>query len=66
MQKLFYSPEELAELLNISVDVIYDLLRSGDLQGQKWKRAWRISHQEVERYQQEGPAKVDGQEGQQC
>jgi len=59
MKKLFYSPEELAELLSLSVDVIYDMLRSGELQGRKWKRAWRVTHEEVERYQAEGPATAD-------
>lgn len=52
-----YTVEEVAQLLKVSIDVIYDLLRSGDLVGQKVGRAWRVEESELKRYMAEGPAK---------
>lgn len=51
-----YTVEEVAQLLKVSIDVIYDLLRNGDLIGQKVGRAWRVEETELKRYMAEGPA----------
>lgn len=55
-QIIVYTVEEVAKLLRVSVDAIYDMLRSGELVGQKVGRAWRIEESELKRYMLEGPA----------
>ena len=51
-----YTVGEVAEILRVSIDAIYDMLRSGELVGQKVGRAWRIEESELKRYMAEGPA----------
>lgn len=44
-----YTPEEVAELLKVSRETVYNWLRSGKLQGIKIGHFWRISESELER-----------------
>ena len=39
----YYTPQTLAEKWGCSKDIVYDLLRTGKLQGFKLGRDWRIS-----------------------
>lgn len=43
MHDAYYTPASLAALWRCSTDVIYDLLRSGELHGFKVGREWRVS-----------------------
>jgi putative molybdopterin biosynthesis protein len=45
-----YTPEEVAERLNVSVATVHDLLRDGRLRGFKLTRQWRIERAEVEEF----------------
>lgn len=40
--KEYLTPEEVGELLRINVKTVYAMLQSGELQGRKWGRQWRI------------------------
>ncbi|MBT1279310.1 helix-turn-helix domain-containing protein [Thermoanaerobacter sp. CM-CNRG TB177] len=48
MEKL-YTPEELAELLKVSRETVYNWLRSGKLKGIKVVNFWRIPESELNR-----------------
>jgi len=47
-----FTVPELAQFWNCSTDVIYDLLRSGKLQGFKLGKSWRISDEARRNYEQ--------------
>lgn len=49
MDKLL-TPEEVADLLSVSLKTVGNWLRSGQLQGIKLGRLWRISRPELERF----------------
>lgn len=42
-EEIYYTPQSLAEKWSCSKDIVYDLLRTGKLQGFKLGRDWRIS-----------------------
>lgn len=46
MDKL-YTPEEVAELLKVSRETVYNWLRSGKLKAVKISHFWRISESEL-------------------
>ena len=49
MDKLL-TPEEVADLLSVSLKTVGNWLRSGHLQGIKLGRLWRIPRPELERF----------------
>jgi excisionase family DNA binding protein len=46
-----YTPEEVALKLNCHVSTVQGLLRDGTLKGFKLKRQWRITPEELQRFQ---------------
>lgn len=48
----YLTPEEAAEVLEISVAAVYRRLRSGDLAGFQLGRQWRIPRQAIEAFKQ--------------
>ena len=44
-----YTPEELAEILKVSVKTIYRMLNSGELPGTKVRGQWRTSERGLEK-----------------
>jgi len=54
----YYTPEEIAELLKVSRETVYNWLRAGKLKGAKVFNFWRISESELNRLlQREVPPK---------
>jgi len=49
MVEKYYTPEEVAELLKVSRETVYNWLRSGKLKGVKVFNFWRISESELNR-----------------
>lgn len=47
-----YTPEEVAVRLNAHVATVHELLRSGRLKGYKLNRQWRITPEELKRFQE--------------
>jgi excisionase family DNA binding protein len=45
-----YTPEEVAERLNVSVATVHEFLRDGRLKGFKLTRQWRIERADVEEF----------------
>ena len=45
----YYTPEEVAELLKVSRETVYNWLRAGKLKGAKVFNFWRISETELKR-----------------
>lgn len=54
---MVYTPEQAAELLQVSVRKVYDLLRTGELKSVKIGKLRRISTRQLEAFleQQEAP-----------
>jgi len=48
----YLTPEQVAEILDVSVGVVYRRLQSGDLAGFQLGRQWRIPREEVEKFLQ--------------
>lgn len=48
----FYSPEEVAQLLNISVWMVTKQLRKGSMPGCRFGGQWRVSETQLESYVQ--------------
>ena len=46
-----FTVQTLASRWECSVDVIYDMLRSGKLKGFRVGNSWRIGDREIERYE---------------
>lgn len=46
--KEYLTPEEIAELLRINVKTVYAMLQSGELQGRKFGRQWRVHRSQLE------------------
>jgi excisionase family DNA binding protein len=46
-----YTPEEVALKLNCHVSTVQGLLRDGKLKGFKLNRQWRITPEELQRFQ---------------
>ena len=51
MSPLVFTPADLAARWNCSLDVVYDLLRSGRLRGFHVGSQWRVSASQVEKYE---------------
>lgn len=47
----YLTPDEVAEVLQISVAAVYRRLQSGDLVGFQLGRQWRIPREELEKFQ---------------
>lgn len=45
----YYTPEEVAELLKVSRETVYNWLRAGKLKGTKIFNFWRITESELNR-----------------
>jgi excisionase family DNA binding protein len=45
----YYTPEEIAELLKVSRETVYNWLRAGKLKGTKVFNFWRIPESELNR-----------------
>jgi excisionase family DNA binding protein len=66
----YYTPKEVATILNLSIDMVYDLLREGRLPsirlGAGKRQMWRIPKEEFEIYiknARSGPSFVDEEQG---
>ena len=55
-EKEFYSPDEIAEKLDLAVGTVREWLRRGDLQGVKFGRQWRIRRDVLEKFLEGGGA----------
>lgn len=51
MSPQVFTPADLAARWNCSLDVVYDLLRSGRLRGFHVGSQWRITDRQVERFE---------------
>lgn len=67
----YYTPKEIATILNLSIDMVYDMLREGCLPairlGAGKRQMWRIPKEEFEVYIQSarsGPNLTDQEQGQ--
>lgn len=54
MDKEVYSIEEVSEILNVSYETIYKLVRDSKIKAVKVGVQWRVSKEEVERILREG------------
>lgn len=52
----YLTPEQVAEILEVSVGVVYRRLQSGDLAGFQLGRQWRIPPEEVEKFRRRTPS----------
>jgi excisionase family DNA binding protein len=48
----YLTPEQVAEILELSVGAVYRRLQTGDLAGFQLGRQWRIPRDEVEKFRQ--------------
>jgi len=46
----YLTPEQVAEVLDLSVGAVYRRLQAGDLAGFQLGRQWRVPRDEVERF----------------
>jgi putative molybdopterin biosynthesis protein len=46
------TPEQVADILQIHIQTVYDLLRSGELDGYKIGRHWRIEQAALKEYKE--------------
>lgn len=51
MPSQVFTPADIAARWNCSLDVVYDLLRSGRLRGFKVGSQWRVSERQVDKYE---------------
>lgn len=49
-EKMFYTPEDLADMLELSVDTIRRYIREGSLPAIKLKGSYRIKREDFERF----------------
>jgi excisionase family DNA binding protein len=49
-REVFYTPEQVAEILNVKVSSIRRWLRDGKLEGVQIGRMWRVSHSQLEEF----------------
>jgi excisionase family DNA binding protein len=47
-----FTPEEVAVRLNVHIATVHELLRSGRLKGFKLIRQWRVTPEELKRFQE--------------
>lgn len=57
-----YTPREVAEILNVSVFTVQELLRSGKLPGFKITSRWRIKAEDLEEFMEIQTVDVDEEE----
>lgn len=59
MDRKAYTPDEVAQLFQISKHTVYELIKRGELQAFKVGNKMRIEHSEIERYKEstKAPAK---------
>lgn len=51
MQEQFYTPQQIAEMLQIDIRTVYRKLRGGELKGIKLShRTWRVRGKDLEAY----------------
>ena len=48
----FLRSKEVAHILNISPDAIYEPVRKGELRALKWGRIWLFRHEDVMAYKE--------------
>lgn len=53
MQERFFTPEQIAETLQISPDTVMRLLREKELKGIKIRGQWRIKESALEKFLEE-------------
>lgn len=51
LKRIAWSAAEFAEMVGVSVDAIYDLLRAGDIPATKFGQQWRIADAYVQQVQ---------------
>ena len=49
-KKMIYSPEEIANNLNVSLRTVYAWLTKGELEGFKAGRLWRVKRSALEKF----------------
>ena len=52
-EKMFYTPEDIADMLELSVDTIRRYIREGLLMAVKLKGSYRIKREDFERFIEE-------------
>ena len=57
----FFSVTTLATRWDVSVDLVYDLVRSGEVAAMKIGNTWRIPLSSVERYEEEQTHRITSQ-----
>lgn len=50
MDEKVYTPREVANILNVSVFTVQELLRSGKIKGFKITSRWRVKPEELNRF----------------
>ena len=60
LQKPFYSLEEIAEMLGVTYQLIYRLVRSGEIPAVRLGRLYRVSKPDLERYLEQSKGAVQG------
>lgn len=48
MDEMFYTTEEVAKMLRVSMQTVQNWLRSGEIRGIKIGKQWRIPKEEIE------------------
>lgn len=46
----YFTPEEIAEILQVSTRTVYRAIDSGELRGVKIGRLWRVSKDSLDKY----------------
>jgi excisionase family DNA binding protein len=49
-EKMFYSIDEAAALLQVSRDTVRRMIRTGELQAVQVRRQWRIKRESLDKY----------------
>lgn len=57
-----YTPREVAEILNVSVFTVQELLRSGRLKGFKITSRWRVKPEDLKEFMEIQTVDVDEEE----
>jgi len=50
VQDRAYKPEEIAQIMNVTVYTVHDWLRSGALSGIKFKSHWRVMRSDLDHF----------------
>jgi excisionase family DNA binding protein len=57
-----YAPVELAHIVGLKQGTIQNQCRTGQIEARKVGRSWRITREEVKRYLDHGPRKVEDEQ----